>query len=57
MRERLFKLYLNNVTQGTYPFVDCIIPFFPAQGKQIMFTVKNFYGKVEASYKFAYTEN
>lgn len=57
MRERLFKLYLNNVTPGIYPFVDCIIPFFSAQGKQIMFTVKNFYDKVEASYEFTYTEN
>lgn len=24
---------------------------------QMMFTVKNFYDKVEASYKFTYTEN
>lgn len=30
---------------------------FSAQGKQMMFTVKNFYDKVEASYEFTYTEN
>lgn len=30
---------------------------FFAQGKQMMFTVKNFYDKVEASYEFTYTEN
>lgn len=43
--------------QGIYPFVGCLIPFFSAQGKQIMFTVKNFSDKVEESYEFTYTEN
>lgn len=32
-------------------------PSFFAQGKQMMFTVKNFYDEVEASYEFTYTEN
>lgn len=32
-------------------------PSFFAHGKQMMFTVKNFYDKVEASYEFTYTEN
>ncbi|RMB99014.1 hypothetical protein DUI87_24560 [Hirundo rustica rustica] len=27
------------------------------EGKQMMFTVKNFYDKVEASYEFTYTAN
>lgn len=40
-----------------YPYIDYIISFFSAQGKQMMFTAKNFYGKVEASYEFTYTEN
>lgn len=40
-----------------YPFVDYIIAFLFAQGKHTMFTVKNFYDKVEASYEFTYTEN
>lgn len=39
------------------PLLAILSPSFFAQGKQMMFTVKNFYDEVEASYGFTYTEN
>lgn len=51
------RCILTMVTQGIYPSAGCVTPFFPAQGKQMMFTERNFYDKVEASYKFTYAEN
>lgn len=57
MRERLFKLnFYNFHTRHFILLLTILSPSFFAQGK-LMFTVKNFYDKVEASYEFTYTEN
>lgn len=47
--EVFFELHSSDLTQGIYSSIDCILTLLSAQGKQMMFTVKNFYNKVEAS--------
>lgn len=62
MRERLLELYFNYFNTRDLSFHWLCYFFLFCTGKtdvtaQMMFTVKNFYDKVEASYEFTYTEN